>query len=175
MDKEIPVAEMLFNEGMLNIETFGNSEKYSVEFNNAFPYTFLTESEFDVNTDSTTEIAVGEIPLEDFGRIATSGNVMFFIEVRDKNGKRPGYFYGTDTIIIKTGRYVTAYTVNTSGSTLVRLSSAYGVYVAAPTGSAANKIEVKARYHATNSLTIDGSYSIKVYTLEWYDKTPFAQ
>jgi len=149
------------------------------------PWTKLAEQDFTVSTSSTTATAVGTFRC---GSVAWTSAKIVYVRVRDKAGPRNGYFYGSDVF------FINIYAANggssnlTSGpgyslrkaangnwaSTLLTGSgSGYGVYGAVITPDGDVKIE--SRYSSGNSLTIDGTYHVEVYTLEWPDNvSPFA-
>lgn len=168
MEKTYPIEEYVNVDGNVTISQTKDSISYSVESGQAFAYKLINEKDYDVNTESTSEIDVGTIEFSDYGKIAFEGLKMFLITVRDKNGKRKGYFYGSDTLVIKSARSVVGYSISaSSGNILIRPSSAYGVYAVAPSSASTSGVPIKARYNSTNSLTINGKFNVKIYSLEW--------
>lgn len=100
---------------------------------------------------------------------------------------RDGHFVGSDSFIVNyiaaggsasinaniakaITNYGTAYTTNTYGST-----TGYGVYPYSLRLSGG--IVINARYNSSSSLTIDGTYSVDVFTLDYPDgyPSPFAE
>lgn len=140
----------------------------------AGPWKFLYRTEVQVTTDDTTAARITDltIPAEIYDH-----NKIIYVRIRDKAGKRNGYFFGTDNVffnapdangqtsaITHAGRFV--YRVNDDGtfsSYMPGTTTGYGVY--AYNLTAANKIGINRRYHATYSPIIDGTYSVEVYAL----------
>ena len=145
-------------------------------------YTLLGETEFTVNT--TAGVMVGNVMVDSASDVWTSAK-MIYIRVRDKAGKRNGYFFGTDTFfanpIPANGDAQTAtpssalrytYTYDNDQFVAVPGSSAYGLYGYDINNS--GRVRIYARYNATQSLTIDGTYKIEVYALKYPDDvSPF--
>ena len=144
-------------------------------------YTLLTTKEVEVSTTSTSSI---DIPNSDItAQRSNHSQKMLYIQVRDKAGKRNGYFYGTDMIWLQpiggslqnNYRLSLVYATDSSGVVTVTSQSQYGVFPGAPTFSSDSvSFNVRARYHSTYSLTIDGTYIVNVYDLTWPDNiSPF--
>ena len=151
------------------------------------PYTLLDSSEFSVTTTSTSATSVGTITL---GNSLYTANAIIYVKVRDKAGKRKGYFYGTDTFFVNTfaakgisqslisirpsilysfdGNGLTTFNPTGSGFVSGNSTSSYGVYASTITGS--GNVAVQSRYHS-NTGTIDGTYTVDVYLLKWPDNT----
>lgn len=149
-------------------------------------YTFIASTEYTVSTSSTTSIE-----LESFDTGDTSiwtSDKMVYVKIRDKAGRRNGYYYGSDSFIINlikgngltaTSSYQIAgssFYQNAGGylqqAELYRGSSSasvtgYGIY---PTFIYNDgRISLNARY-STSSFstgTIDGTFSIEVYLLDF--------
>lgn len=143
-------------------------------------WTKIAEQDFTVSTTSTSATAVGTISC---GAAAWTAAKMLYVRVRDKAGKRNGYYYGGDSFLVNTNpannstgaattfiRY--CLNVNTSGL-WGSSSSALGIY---PTSlSLAGDITMSSAYSSSSTRTIDGTYHVEVYTLEWPDNvSPFA-
>ena len=100
-------------------------------------------------------------------------DAIIYVKIRDKAGKREGYFYGSDSFMIRINTtspmrnmYRSAFYVNSDG-TLGEYrnptNSSYGVY---PNSISSNgNVDIYEKYSSTNSLTIDGTYSIKIYKI----------
>lgn len=138
---------------------------------------FLGKTSFTVNTTSTTATAVGTFTLPS----AWTKAKIIYIRVRDRAGKRAGYFYGHDTYFtnfqiangatstLTAGAHLTyAYT---SESKWYEYSGQYGVY--GYSISSSGVITVRRRYNSTYSLTINGTYDVEAYALDYVDKSPF--
>lgn len=144
-------------------------------------YTLLASNEFEVSTTSTSEISVGTVTVPD----GWSKDFIIYVKVRDKAGKRNGYFLGGDTFSFNL--YAANGTtsspplikfcdgVDASGK-FVQSTANYGVYMSAYSkGSGENDgtANIKAKYNS-NYGTIDGTYVVEVYALKWpNDDSPF--
>lgn len=159
--------------------TFNNSVVVNVQGGGSSPWTKLAEQDFTVSTSSTSETTVGTI---DCGDAAVTGAKMVYVRVRDKAGKRAGYFFGTDIFFIQRTGAEKSLSYDgcmleckyTTGNVLsVTNQPKRGVFVSGISSSGV--ATVKSRYDSTYSLTIDGTYHVEVYTLEWPDNvSPFA-
>lgn len=147
-------------------------------------YTLLGSHEFTVNTSSTSAESVGTFTVPT--TVWTKDRVIY-VCIRDKAGKRAGYFYGTDNwfinINVQTGstsaftsgvRYIRRYsTSSVFGQTQTSSNTGYGVY--AYSISNAGTITIYSRYSSSYSLTINGTYVVEVYALDLPGGTsPFA-
>ena len=134
----------------------------------------LASEEFAVNTSSTSESSVGTVTVPD----GWSKDFIIYVKVRDKAGKRNGYFLGSDNFAIN------CYAANgtTSNPTPVRIcdgvdaggkfmqsTSVYGVYLSAyskVSGKNDGTATIKAKYNSTYG-TINGTFVVEVYALSW--------
>ena len=142
------------------------------------PWTKLAEQDFTVNTSSTTQTEIGTISC---GSAAWTSAKMLYVRVRDKAGARSGYYYGSDCFTINSlpanelpGPHISfsnTYTKRGTSSWSTTVGS-NGLYPTKITNT--GDITVATKYHATAG-TIDGTYHIEVYTLDWPDgASPFA-
>lgn len=146
-------------------------------------YTLLASAEMSANTTSTSATVLGTIAA---GSSAWTADDILYVRIRDKAGKRNGYFYGGDAWVtnINAANGVTtdisaipkiAYSYNSSTwyQAFQATASGYGVYLAkvASDGS----ITISTRYSSSSSRTINGTYKVEVYKLSWAnDEHPFA-
>ena len=129
-------------------------------------YTLLGSDEMTINSTSTSAVSEGYITVNGIFALAESKTVMIFIKIRDKAGKRSGYFYGTDNIYMtSSSKLVMSYRDNAGTMTLT--NNTFGVYVDSISGG--DCVNIYSRYNSSLSYTIDGTYSIEVYSLEWPD------
>lgn len=141
-------------------------------------YTLLATAEFAVNTTSTTATAVGTISA---GADAVDENSIIVVSVRDKAGKRNGYFFGSDawfenfqkangsTSTLTAGGRQGLY-VNSSGN-FASASASYGVYGYSITN--AGVVTIRRRYNSSYG-TINGTFVCTVYKVSYPDgKNPF--
>ena len=142
----------------------------------ACSYTRLASAEYTVNTTSTSAASVGTISC---GSVAWTKNQILYIKVRDKAGKRNGYFLGSDTYFYN--RQVasgTTSTINNASRTIhsVNASGVYQFYHPQTTNgygvygtsiSSGGDVVISSRYSSSNSLTINGTYNVEVYLLDY--------
>ena len=133
----------------------------------------LGSHEFTVNTTSTSAASVGTFTVNGSWTKAK----IILIRVRDKAGKRAGYFYGHDcwmtnlniangstSALSTAARMIYAYT---SGDAWYEYSGSYGVY--GYSISSAGVVTIRTRYNSTYSLTINGTYDVDVWALDFPD------
>lgn len=147
---------------------FTNAQKTS--------YNLIRSVDFSVNTSSTSAATATTIALT--SDEYTSAKILV-VQVRDKAGKRKGYFLGSDsyfmnyykanngtTTLTYAGRII--HYVNSSGSYQQYpqgTSSGYGVY--GYSISSSGSLIIRSRYSSNYSLTINGTFNAKVYTLDY--------
>lgn len=149
-------------------------------------YTLLGSAEISVSTTSTSGTLAGYVncPADVWTK-----DKMIYVKVRDKAGKRTGYFYGTDAWLISSnaniGKPVNGYSVTFPIGVTYRVTTAgtitayantnkygvYGQYLYAKTtaGAETYRIEIWRRYNASYTLTLDGTYICEAYLLDWTD------
>lgn len=103
------------------------------------------------------------------------GDAVIWVRVRDKAGKRAGYFYGSDAMFFNyMARNESTGTLSscpkavhryTTSSALACYYSGTGYGVFGYSITSAGKVNIYRRYNSSNSLTIDGTYSVEVYKL----------
>lgn len=142
-------------------------------------YTLLHSEDISVNTTSTTVANVKTI-----NGIANAwvSDAIIYIRIRDKAGPRNGYFYGSDNFVVnpnpKNGstsstyyqnvlKYTWRYNNNQYAVSTNTGTSPYGVAVSqiGPGTSGSASITITRRYNSSNSLTINGTYSVEVYSV----------
>lgn len=147
-------------------------------------WTLLYSQEQAITTSSTSQTTETNFTIPE----AWTSAHMIFVRIRDKAGRRNGYYYGGDTIIMNPNpakgstSALTAgliaylgYRVDSSGNPWVNIGTnmdKYGVYAV---GISSNGyITIASRYNGSYTLTIDGTFLIEVYALEYPDgKSPF--
>lgn len=154
--------------------TGGDGEK--TQGSVVMPYTLLAWCDFSINTTSSTAASVGTISL---GVSAYTSDKIIYVKIRDKAGPRNGYFVGSDTY------FYNQYPINgvsTTMSNAIRVihrkksngsydksmlgsTEGYGVY--AYSLSSEGVLMIYRRYNSTSSLTINGTYRVWVYTLDY--------
>lgn len=138
----------------------------------ASSWTKVAEKTIQYSTTSTSESAV-ETWDTGHSELWTSDKVVW-VRIRDTEGKRSGYFYGSDSYLFNhdpvnglssssvsfTGRRFTTYNDGAfSGG-----SSTYGIW--ASTLYNDGRISLRSRYYSRNSYTINSTYKIEVYLLD---------
>ena len=140
-------------------------------------YTLLAKEEFEVSGTSTSKTAVGTISAPG----CWTSDKIIYVRVRDKAGKRNGYFLGTDVYFFNSypalgytfafsaimGAYTAYKSTGVLNSGVGNFSSMSGVY--AESISSNGTIDIMYRYNSGSSQTIDGTYVVEVYALDWPD------
>lgn len=144
-------------------------------------YNLIFSTEVTYATTSTSAATVGTYTIT--GYKVTADN-MYYVCIRDKAGVRDGYFVGTDSIASShnaangTTANVTLfpkliYSFNSNAWMMYAANgtTGYGLYPARlQTSSSGNTtLSISARYQATQSKIIDGTYIIELYELTWPD------
>ena len=124
------------------------------------------------NYTSTSAVSAGS---KSFGSAISTKDKIVWVRIRDKAGKRPGYFAGCDTFFINTnkangststyttaGRFIHRYTSGNAWGTAVGSYGLYGYSI-----SNAGSLALRKCYNANYSLKIEGTYLIDVFTLDY--------
>lgn len=159
--------------------TLISSLEVNVSGGGGYGYTKLAEQDFTVNTSSTSETSVGTI---NAGASAWTSDKIIYVRVRDKAGKRTGYWLGIDQFVvnINPANHSTVTVTPSSWSfgyasdgTFKSINSRIGVYAA--TLNSAGDFSISAKYSGTYGF-INGEYHVEVYALDWPDGvSPFNQ
>lgn len=147
-------------------------------------WTLVASTSYQVSTTSTSAAAVATWATG-HSEIWTSAK-MVCVCIRDTAGKRAGYFYGSDTFfanyLAANGSSTTSFNAcikyirrfDTSSSymqTQYVTTSGYGVY--ADYLYSDGGIRIRSRYNSSYSLTVNSTYSVKVYLLDPPSGVPF--
>ena len=138
------------------------------------PWTHILTQDIEVTTTETSAKTAATLQC---GSTISTKDKIIWVHIRDKAGKRAGYFYGSDSYFVNTYRangststfaapaceYIR---VTTSGS-YTGVSGQYGVWGYSISSSGA--LIIRKRYSSTNPLTIDGPFAVNVYTLNLPD------
>ena len=142
-------------------------------------YSLVTSAEFTVNTSSTSWATVGTISA---GSSVYTSNKLLYIKIRDKAGPRTNYYYGSDIFLANwypavestsqlTVSAVLVYSLNDSGK-YGAVSSNYGICLDKIKSN--GDMALRVRYNSSNSHTINGTFKVDVYLLDWpNNQTPF--
>jgi hypothetical protein len=141
-------------------------------------WTLLDYKDLTANVTSTDAIVLESF--ENISNFSWTSEKIFWVKIRDKAGPRNGYFTGSDAIYILheplegTIHYTTkvigyCYSKNSSG-TIIKDSynsttTGYGVYPTLLYDS--SKVGISGRYNSAHSFTINGTYRIEVYSLDY--------
>lgn len=141
-------------------------------------WTKLGEKDIEVSTTSTS---AGSATTISCGSAAVTKDKIIYVRVRDKAGKRAGYFLGSDTFFINTNKANGSTSAQTTAARIIHrysTSNQYAIYVGATTTgygvygysiTNAGVVNIYRRYNSNYSLTIDGTYHIDVYVLDYPD------
>lgn len=152
--------------------TLINSLLVNVSGGGGYGYTKLAEQDFTVNTSSTSATEVGSINVPGLYQIYNDKSKIVYVRVRDKAGQRSDYFFGTDNYLLQPVviRFVLA-TVN--GAPYNYGNKSAGVYVTSIDSD--SNVVLTSTYNVNTSKTINGTYHVEVYALDWPDGvSPFA-
>jgi len=140
-------------------------------------YSLITSQEYAISNFTTTS-ATSHATIN-LGSSYYTSNKIIYVKVRDKAGPRNGYFVGCDAY------YFNYYAANNSTTTLavrpivIHRCSSSGAFTSYATGSntgygvypnsitSAGALGIYKRYSSTYSLTIDGTYVVEVYALDF--------
>lgn len=137
-------------------------------------WTLLATQEFTVSTTSTSNTSIGTIQLSLDDAYADPETVLW-VHIRDKAGKRVGYFYGSDTIFfhwqLANGnpnslsiRPIITIRGNEDNK-YTGAASTYGVFGYSVYYTEANHyLSIYSKYHSTYGI-IDGTFKVDVYKL----------
>ncbi len=137
-------------------------------------WTLLASEDITANIDSTTQTTLTDISC---GSSAWTKTKIIYVRIRDKAGKRAGYFYGSDVFFINsnaanesTGNFTAGgrimLTYSTSSTWSLASGTGYGVWAQVLRSS--GSIGIYAKY-SSSSLTINGTYKCEVYALDYPD------
>lgn len=132
-------------------------------------------------TTSTTSTSAASLTTIDVGSSIVDASKIIYVRIRDKEGKRAGYFYGSDTFFMNYqkannatsaltygGRFIHRYSTSNTWATYTGgTTTGYGVYPYSITS--AGVLNIYQRYSSSYSLTVNGTYTVEVYTLTFPD------
>lgn len=135
-------------------------------------WTHLGSTELTVNTTSTSAASAGTISC---GSTAADKEAIIYVRIRDKEGKRAGYFAGSDAYFMnynKANASTSAFAVPavmcyryTTSSAWAGTAGQYGVY--GYSISNAGVVTIRRRYNSNYSLTINSTYQVDVFKLTY--------
>lgn len=147
----------------------------AVQASGGSSYTLLHTEEIEDSYSSTSAAAIKTIDLSGKGLSASD---ILFVTVRDNAGPRSGYFYGLDAYMYplsdSTPKIYMIYTCSDDNTVGGGQVNGYGVYPNKFTLST-NELSVYHRYSGTITKTINGTFTIKVYKLDYApNSNPYA-
>lgn len=124
------------------------------------------------NYTSTSAVSAGS---KSYGSAISTKDKIVWVRIRDKAGKRPGYFAGCDAFFINAnkangststyataGRFIHRYTSSNAWGTAI---GSYGLYAYSVSDS--GNLTLRKCYSSSYSLKIEGTYLIDVFTLDY--------
>lgn len=124
------------------------------------------------NYTSTSAVSAGS---KAYGSAISTKDKIVWVRIRDKAGKRAGYFAGCDAFFINTnkangststyataGRFIHRYTSGNAWGTAI---GSYGLYAYSISDS--GNLVLRKCYSSSYSLKIEGTYLIDVFTLDY--------
>lgn len=162
-------------EGSTTLEPKNRKEEWMKEIIDASgggggsTWQLVGSGEFEVNTTSTSAIEIGTVATDP--SVYTDEKIVY-IQIRDKAGKRDGYYYGSDCFIEKkTQTSPAGFTFRVQSGSTQYYVGAYGLY---PTQiNSFGVVKISAKYNSTYSSTIDGTYAVNIYLLDYPANPPF--
>ena len=132
-------------------------------------YTQIHEQDLEVTYSSSSSVTAVSIPL-DSSDVFTNDCIVY-VRIRDKAGKRNGYWYGSDNYVYFKNSIIFGlfYSVGDSGNfvkSAAKDPGSYGVGLYLREIKSSGIVQIYKKY---SSGTIDGTYHIEVYALHWPD------
>lgn len=135
-------------------------------------WTHIATAEMTVSTTSTQAASAGTISC---GSTIADKESIIYVRIRDKEGKRAGYFAGSDAYFMnynKANGSTSAFAVPavlcyryTTSSAWAGTAGQYGVYGYSISNSGV--LTVRRRYNSNYSLTINSTYTVDVFKLAY--------
>lgn len=135
-------------------------------------WTHIATAEMTVNTTSTSAASAGTISC---GSTIADKDAIIYVRIRDKEGKRAGYFAGSDAYFMnynKANGSTSAFAVPavlcyryTTSSAWAGTAGQYGVYGYSISNTGV--LTVRRRYNSNYSLTINSTYTVDVFKLTY--------
>lgn len=135
-------------------------------------WTHIATAEMTVNTTSTSAASAGTVSC---GSTIADKDAIIYVRIRDKEGKRAGYFAGSDAYFMnynKANGSTSAFAVPavlcyryTTSSAWAGTAGQYGVYGYSISNTGV--LTVRRRYNSNYSLTINSTYTVDVFKLTY--------
>lgn len=154
----------------------------SVDYVKPVSYVKLAEKELTLNVTSTSQVNYGTVTITPASDVYTD-DYYILVTIRDKAGARAGYFLGSDNLYANfsaangdtTSLSAAARIIHSveSNDNFYSVAGSYGLY--ATTITSAGVVTISGRYNTTYSKTMNGTYVVTVWALQYAPNTnPFA-
>lgn len=151
------------------------------------PYNLVAHFSMEISHASTSAVYI-DLDMTENADVLNDHTKVLYVRVRDEAGPRAGYFYGSDTFMLIIGitsenvatrrtpgagysfdedGIIHAFTPSSTAST----SAIQGV-AAYSYSESTNLLRLVKRFTSSGSRTIDGTFSIDVFTLDFPDGYP---
>lgn len=148
-------------------------------------YNLLRSVTATVSTSSTTATQLTDAQLSSndgdyilLDTSAFSSDMILYVCIRDSAGKRDGYFLGSDNYFYNYRAANSSTSALTYGGRLIHIyaSTGFSTYIGATTTgygvyaysiNTSGQLVIYSRYNSSNSRTINGTYNIRAYSLEY--------
>ena len=144
-------------------------------------YNLIASGEITANTSSTSAVSLPSTVQA--GSSSWTSDKIVYVKIRNKAGKQNGYHYGNDCYVVNHYEYKSQQSSTTSyGNLVYTYSSGTSVTSYGPVGygicvnsiSSSGEISFTGRYNSNFTRTINGTYTVDVYLLDWpNDVNPF--
>lgn len=135
-------------------------------------WTHIAHTTLTVNTTSTSAASAGTLSC---GTVIVDKSKIIYVRIRDQEGARAGYFAGSDTYFMnykKANGSTSAFAVPavlchryTTSSQWAGTAGTYGVYGYSISNTGV--LTIRQRYNSNYSLTINSTYDVDVFTLDY--------
>lgn len=166
------VTQATMTNGVASFKNAAGAELFTL--NIPVTWTHIKTETVQVSTTATTAFAVATIAC---GEAVLDSSKVIYVRVRDNAGKRQGYFLGSDAFFINSmvaNGSTTQFNFPAivefkylSDGTYSPYAAQYGVYGYSITST--GNVIIRARYSATYTLTIDGTFTVDIYSLNYPD------
>ena len=171
-------TEYIIPTGSLTVTTNGTHDvtNYATVSANISSWKLIATAAVTTATTSTSSTSLTTVTV---GSSIFTKDKVIWVKIRDNAGKRAGYFVGSDNLFINyydannatttltyAGRFIHRYTTSNVWNTYIgSTTTGYGIYAYSITS--AGVVAIYRRYNSTYSLTIDGTYAIEIYALDY--------
>lgn len=149
---------------------YANGEKVTGTASGGSSWTKIASTTLTVSTTSTSAASAGTVSL---GSGYYTKDKIIWVHIRDSQGARAGYFYGSDAFFINYNEASgTTTTISVPAVMCMRYNNSaysatlgqYGVYGYSINSS--GTLTIRRRYNSNYTLTINSTYNVDVYALD---------